>query len=91
MKHIYLAVLGAATLTGCNTTPLESDYGQSVKQMQQAQVFDRTTLTNPSTAAVEGADPEMLNMAVQSLRAEPSDRTKIAQPMTISIGGNGSR
>jgi hypothetical protein len=29
----------------------------------------------------------MLNLAVQSLRAEHIDRSQVAQPMTINIGG----
>lgn len=87
-----LALATAATalaLGGCAQTPLEADYGQSVKQMNTYQVYDRRTLFKPSAAPVEGADPDMINLAVQSLRTEKVDRTQVNQPLTINIGAQG--
>lgn len=90
MRHLAAAAAAAGlALGGCAQTPLEADYGNSVRQMQTYQVYDRRTLYKPSAAPVEGADPEMLNLAVQSLRTEKVDRSQIQQPMTINIGGNG--
>jgi hypothetical protein len=88
MRHYAFAVAAGLALGGCATqTPLEADYGNSVKQLQESQVADRRTLFQPSAAVVEGADPDMLNLAVQSLRAEKIDRAQVSQPMTINIGG----
>lgn len=87
MRHLAFAAAAVAlTLSGCAQTPLQADYGNSVRQMQKYQVYDRRTLYKPSAAPVEGADPEMLNLAVQSLRTEKVDRSQVSQPMTINIG-----
>jgi hypothetical protein len=90
MRNLALAAVAAGlALSGCAQTPLEADYGQSVKQLIDYQVYDRRTLFKPSARAVEGADPDMLNLAVQSLRTEKVDRAQVSQPMTINIGGQG--
>ena len=57
--------------------------------MNTYQVYDRRTLYKPSAAPVEGADPEMLNLAVQSLRTEKVDRAQVNQPITLNIGAQG--
>lgn len=91
MRQLTLATAVAAlALGGCAAkTPLEADYGNSVKQMNTYQVYDRRTLYKPSAAPVEGADPEMLNLAVQSLRTEKVDRAQVNQPITLNIGAQG--
>jgi hypothetical protein len=90
MRNVLLAAAAAGlALSGCAQTPLEADYGQSVKQIMDYQVYDRRALFNPSAAAVEGADPDMLNLAVQSLRTEKVERAQVTQPLTINIGSQG--
>jgi hypothetical protein len=92
MKHFALiAVIAGFGLVGCAASPLEADYGHSVAQMTENQVYDRTTLTRPSAAAVEGADPDMLNAAVTSMRIPPSDRKEIPKPLIINVGGSGGQ
>ena len=86
-----LAVLVGVALVGCAATPLETDYGQSLKQMNENQVYDRATLARPSVLAVEGADPDALMLAVKTLRTEATDRKQVSQPLTISIGGQGGQ
>ncbi len=86
-----LAVVLSVALAGCTTTPLESDYRQSVKQMNENQVYDRATLARPSVLAVEGADPDALMLAVKTLRTEAVDRKQVSQPLAISIGGQGGQ
>jgi hypothetical protein len=92
MRKMALVTAAAGlALGGCagQKTPLEADYGQSVKQMITHQVYDRRTLYKPNAAPVEGADPDMINLAVQSLRTEKVDRTQVNQPLTINIGAQG--
>ena len=55
--------------------------------MTENQVYDRTTLTRPSAAAVEGADPDLLNAAVIAMRIPPSDRKEVSKPLIVNIGG----
>ncbi len=89
MKHFALIAVTAAglALSGCSETPLEADYGQSVRQMIDDQAYDRAALTRPSTAAVEGADPDLLNAAVTAMRIPPSDRKEVSKPLIINVGG----
>jgi len=88
MKHLALIVLTAAcALAGCETSPLQADYGRSVAQMTDNQVYDRTALTHPSEAAVEGADPDLLNAAVAAMRIPPTDRKEVSKPVIINVGG----
>ena len=88
MQNItLLALVGSLALTGCGATPLEADYGQSFRQMNENQVYDRATLVRPSVVAVEGADPDALMLAVKTLRTEAVDRKQVSQPLVISIGG----
>ena len=89
MKHFALIAVTVAglSLAGCSATPLEADYGNSVRQMTENQVYDRATWTSPSTAAVEGADPDLLNAAVTAMRIPPSDRKEVSKPLIINIGG----
>jgi hypothetical protein len=84
---ISAGFLLAATLplAGCGHTPLEADYGQSVQILSENQVYDRTTLTRPSTAAVLGGDPDMINLGLTNLRTSATDRKEVARPVNISI------
>src|ERR1700722_3605013 len=88
MKHIALiAVIAGFGLAGCAASPMAADYGHSVALMTENQVYDRTTLTRPSTAAVEGADPDMLNAAVTAMRIPPTERKEVSKPLILNIGG----
>ena len=92
MRHFALiAVIAGFTLAGCESSPLKDDYGHSVAQMTENQVYDRTTLTRPSTAAVEGADPDMLNAAVTAMRIPPTERKEVSKPLIINVGGQGGQ
>jgi hypothetical protein len=90
MKHVALLVLIAGfSLTGCASSAVEADYGRSVRLMTENQVYDPATLITPSRSAVEGADPDMLNLAVTTMRTQASERKQVPKPLLISIGGQG--
>ena len=92
MKILALIiVLGGMGLAGCGLTPLEADYGHSVRQMTENQVYNPATLVRSGDAAVEGADPEMINQAVKTMRTEKIDRANVAQPLVISVNGQGAQ
>jgi hypothetical protein len=92
MKNVALIpVIIGFSLVGCAQTPLEADYGRSVQLMSENQVYDPTTLTRPSLAAVNGADPDMLNLAVTTMRTQAVDRKEVSKPIVLSIGGQGGQ
>jgi hypothetical protein len=89
MRQIALIVLSSGfSLAGCAPpSGLQADYGRSVQLMTENQVYDQTTLTRPSLKAVEGADPDMLNLAVTSMRTQAVDRKEVSKPIVVNIGG----
>ena len=89
MKRILILVAVAAAAAGCSTpqTQTESNYGKAVRDMISAQVADPTTLTNPSTAPVTGADPDMVNAAVNALRGEVSKPEDVKRDIVLKVGG----
>ena len=82
-----IVMLSGFSLAGCAPSALEADYGRSVTLMAENQVYDQTTLTRPSLRAVVGADPDMLNLAVTTLRTQAVDRKEVSKPIIVNIGG----
>jgi type IV pilus biogenesis protein CpaD/CtpE len=74
-------------LVGCESTRVEQEYGESVRQMINAQVYDPSTLTNPSAKPVEGADPDMVNNAIEAFRGHVSAPEDVGQDIVIQTGG----
>jgi hypothetical protein len=92
MKSIVLiAIISGFSLTGCAQSALQADYGRSVQLMKENQVYDPTTLTRPSLSAVNGADPDMLNLAVTTMRTQAVDRKEVSKPIVVNIGGQGGQ
>jgi hypothetical protein len=92
MKKVALiAVITGFSLAGCAQSALQADYGRSVQLMSENQVYDPTTLTRPSLTAVNGADPDMLNLAVTTMRTQATDRKEVSRPIVLSIGGQGGQ
>ena len=86
-RTALIAMLTGFSLAGCAPSALQADYGRSVQLMTENQVYDPTTLTRPSLKAVESADPDMLNLAVTSMRTQAIDRKEVSKPIIVNIGG----
>ena len=82
-------VVACGCTAGCAPSPVAADYGTSVKQMIANQTYDPAASQKGSPAAVKGADPAMLEQALKSLRTEKVERSKVAEPMAIEVGGRG--
>ncbi len=92
MKKVALIpVIIGFSLAGCAQSALQADYGRSVQLMSENQVYDPTTLTRPSLAAVNGADPDMLNLAVTTMRTQVVERKAVSKPIVVNIGGQGGQ
>jgi hypothetical protein len=77
-------------IAGCSSTSrVEDEYGASVRQMINAQVYDATTLTSPSTKPVEGADPDMVNNAITALREHVAAPEEVSEDLVIGVKGRG--
>jgi type IV pilus biogenesis protein CpaD/CtpE len=93
MKRIAIVILVAAatTLVGCaSQTRTETDFGRAVREMINAQVADPTTLTNPSSAMVTGADPDMVNNAVKAMREHVAKPDEVKRDIVVNVGGRGN-
>ena len=79
----------ALAIAGCETTGSNKSTAQSVRQMINAQMYNPATLTNPSDKPVEGADPDMVNAAIEAFREHVSKPEDVGQDIVIQVGGQG--
>jgi type IV pilus biogenesis protein CpaD/CtpE len=88
LTHVMIA-LGVMTLsTSACTSPsaVERSFGEAVKSNVQAQVYDPTTITAPSTEAVEGTDGQRMEGVMESLRGRQGSADSVAEPIVINVG-----
>lgn len=85
----FMVAASLAALSGCATSTPEQQYGESVRQMINAQVYDPATLTAPSARPVEGADPDMVNAAIQAFREHVAKPEEVGESIVIQLGGGG--
>ena len=93
-KYKTLAAVAAFVIvtTGCasnNRTAVE--FGDAVRQVNDAQVYDTNAAANPDPAAVVGGDPERLNNTLDGHRKDVATPSGVDQPITISVGGSNNR
>jgi hypothetical protein len=86
-KRILAASAMLLLIAACESNRTEAEYGQAVRQMINAQTYNPSTLTNPSDKAVEGADPDMVNAAVEVAREHVSKPEDVGQDIVIQVGG----
>ena len=84
------ASLALAACTGSMTKPTatEADFGNSVASVVKAQTANPQTLTNPSTEAVTGVDPDYASNVIEAMRESVSKPEEVKQPIAIRIGGS---
>lgn len=80
--------LTAALLGGCADTPLaDEDFGNSVRQMVQAQTFDPAAASNPPALAPDITDGGRLEEALKVYRSDVAKGlNEIKQPVIFEIG-----
>jgi hypothetical protein len=89
-RVLALAAAASATvLVGCTIKPTltESNYGVSVRQMIEAQTYDPSTLTNPSTATVESSDGQRAGNALEGYRRGVTAPEAATQGVDITVDG----
>jgi hypothetical protein len=94
MKYRILTVTAAATLvltgTGCATKDgIDADFGNSVRQMTEQQIYDMNAAASPDPNAVLGGDPDRLNNTLNGHRNDVAKPADVAAPVTINLGGSG--
>ncbi len=85
--HMSGLVITALLISGCATS--DDDYGQSVKQMVQAQTFDPAAASNPPELAPEVTDGARLQNALDVYRKDVAKgNTEVKQPVIFEVGTN---
>jgi hypothetical protein len=82
-------VIVVLAVSGCASTTSDDDYGQSVKQMVQAQTFDPAAASNPPELAPEITDGARLQNALDVYRKDVAKgNTEVKQPVIFEVGTN---
>jgi hypothetical protein len=85
---LALGVQAAAMLAGCGKpTLVERNFGESVRQMVEAQTYDPSTLSNPSTEPVEGGDGQQLENVIGAYRSDVAKPEAVNDDIVINVGG----
>jgi hypothetical protein len=91
MRYQILTTIAAAALfmtgTGCATKDgTEADFGKSVRQMTEQQIFDMNAAKSPDPNAVIGGDPDRLNNTLDGHRKDVAKPSDVSAPVTINVG-----
>jgi hypothetical protein len=91
--HTYKIALMSATvaLCACTSSPVDDQFGSSVRQVNAGQTLDQRTRDNPSDAPVIGADPYAVNAAVEAMRKDLPKRSEVKRDVIVNVGGNQER
>jgi hypothetical protein len=92
MNTLHATAIAIVTLwiAGCADTPLaDADYGNSVRQMIQAQTFDPAAASNPPALGPDITDGARLEAALEIYRKDVAKGiTEVKQPVIFEIGTN---
>jgi hypothetical protein len=83
------AAASAIVLAGCTTEPTQTErnYGVSVRQMIEAQTYDPSTRSNPSTETVEKSDGQRAGNALEGYRRGVTAPEAANQGVDITVDG----
>lgn len=88
------AAAAALLLTGCATEPTTTlGDGSSVRELVAQQTHDTSASARHGTTTPQGSDPDVVNAAVEGVRAPPARGMAPSSraSMLDVIGGSGSR
>jgi len=91
IRYMTIAITTAIVLlsTGCaNQNRTAADFGNSVRQMTEQQIYDMNAATSPDPNAVLGGDPDRLNNTLDGHRKDIASPSAVAAPVTINLGGS---
>lgn len=90
-RQIVIPALAATLMfvAGCATkSSTESQFGDAVRQVTKAQIYDADAAANPDPAAVVGGDPVRLNNTLSGHRKDVASPKSVDSPVTINVGGS---
>jgi type IV pilus biogenesis protein CpaD/CtpE len=90
-NNVFIALLGSSVLAlaGCAVEPektaTETHFGESVRQMVQAQTANPSTLSNPPTESLENADGKRLEKVLEAYRTDVAKPEAVKNDVVISV------
>ncbi|WP_129777856.1 hypothetical protein [Peristeroidobacter soli] len=83
-------VIATVAIGGCAETPLaDADYGNSFRQLVQAQTLDAVAASNPPEFAPEMTDAARLENALDIYRKDVAKgNTEVKRPIVFEVGTN---
>jgi hypothetical protein len=89
-RKLYSAVLVTLPLGlgACVAEPTltETNFGNSVRQMIEAQTYDPSTLRTPSTDPVDSADGKRLENVLEAYRTDVAKPAAVSEDVVINVG-----
>ena len=83
---LSLVLLG---LAGCNSTSaVEDDFGNSVRQMVDAQKANPEVSNNPDRDPVDGTDAERVVRVLKTYREDVAQPSDVRRDRALNISGN---
>lgn len=78
------------SISACTTAPeyVEEDFGVSVRQMVEAQIYDMPTAINPGDIPPEIIDGVVVSETVQGYREEAKRKDEAANNVIFELGSN---
>ena len=90
LKIIFAVVVLIGIAACSNTkTATEADFGNSKASLIKAQAANPAVISNPSTAAVTGVDPDYAGNVIEAMRENVAKPESVQQPISIRVGGQG--
>jgi hypothetical protein len=82
--------IATVAIAGCADTPqADADYGNSVQQMVQAQIFDPVAASNPGELPPAVTDGARLENALEVYREDVAKgNTEVKRPIIFEVGSN---
>jgi len=84
---ILIVIAGCAS----SNSRTEAAFGDAVRQVNKAQIYDPNAAENPDPAPVLGGDPERLNNTLSGHRKDVASPKSVNAPITINVGDSGSQ
>ena len=82
-------LVGFLGINGCTTyhdpVRVEQDYGNSVRNMIQAQTYNPAAALNPSAVPPKGMDAPKAGAVLETYRSDVSKPQKVEQPILLNI------
>jgi len=87
--NILAGVAMAALVTACAHKPTETErnFGASVRNMIEAQTYDPSTLTAPSTDTIEDSDGRRLEAVLDAYRTDVAKPSAVNDEIVINVDG----